>query len=416
LQAGMPVLVWQVLGDAGKAPPVVGVPAYNPGQGEDDILDQQLSAGHYGGGPGPSLLASGGFAALLPNGAVGGGPAPRFIVLVGLQEWLLLDRFKWPNSRALRFDWSEILDRKEPLTLQAAAALLHRDSLAPGSGASLLESLDENAHKHAFGVSEDLKYAIREAIEVLGNEAVRQLRQQAVEAKRGFFSGKDELDPEQLSLECLRLVYRLLFMFYIEARPELGYVPIRTSEVYLKGYSLESLRDLELTPLHTPQARDGLYFDHTLRRLFSLVATGCAPATQQPLSAASVRDTFVLAPLDSRPFDEASTPLLNRVRFPNHVWQRVIRLMSLSGGKGKRKGRVSYELLSINQLGAVYETLLSYRGFFATDDLYEVMPERKQTRAADDDEDDEKPDEAEGGGSTDVLDTAWFVPASRIGD
>jgi len=79
---------------------------------------------------------------------------------VGLKEWLLLDRFKWPNSRALRFDWREILDRKEPLTLQAAAALLHRDSLAPGSGASLLESLDENAHKHAFGVSEDLKYAI----------------------------------------------------------------------------------------------------------------------------------------------------------------------------------------------------------------------------------------------------------------
>ncbi|HSX81139.1 MAG TPA: hypothetical protein VLQ80_21545, partial [Candidatus Saccharimonadia bacterium] len=149
-------------------------------------------------------------------------------------------------------------------------------------------------------MSADLKYAIREAIEVLGNEAVRQLRQQAVEARRGFFSGKDELDPEQVSLECLRLVYRLLFMFYIEARPELGYVPIRTSEVYLKGYSLESLRDLELTPLHTPQARDGLYFDHTLRRLFTLVATGCVPATQQSLTAASVRDAFVLAPLDSR--------------------------------------------------------------------------------------------------------------------
>jgi hypothetical protein len=321
------------------------------------------------------------------------------------KEWLLLDRFKWPNSRALRFEWGEILDRKEPLTLQSVAALLHRGSLAPGSGASLLESLDENTHEHAFGVSEDLKYPIRKAIEVLGNEAVRQLRQQAVEAKQGFFSGKDELDPEQLSLECLRLVYRLLFMFYIEARPELGYVPIRTSEIYLKGYSLESLRDLELAPLHTLQARDGCYFDHTLRRLFTLVATGCAPATQQPLSAASVRDTFVLAPLDSRLFDEASTPLLNRVRFPNHVWQRVIRLMSLSSGKGKRKGRVSYQLLSINQLGAVYEALLSYRGFFATEDLYEVMPERTQVRAADDEEDEEA-GEAEGGGSTDVLDSA----------
>jgi hypothetical protein len=415
LQAGMPVPVWQVIGNAGKAPQVLIVPAYNPGQEDEDILDQRLSAVHYGGVPVPSGLAEEDFAAIVSDALFGADQAPRFIILVGLHEWLLLDRFKWPNSRALRFDWSEILDRKEPLTLQAAAALLHRDSLAPGSGASLLESLDENAHKHAFGVSEDLKYAIREAIEVLGNEAVRQLRQQAVEAKRGFFSGKDELDPEQLSLECLRLVYRLLFMFYIEARPELGYVPIRTSDIYLKGYSLESLRDLELTPLHTPQARDGLYFDHTLRRLFSLVATGCAPAVQQTLSVASVRDAFVLAPLDSRLFDEASTPLLNRVRFPNHVWQRVIRLMSLSGGKGKRKGRVSYQLLSINQLGAVYEALLSYRGFFATEDLYEVMPERKQVRTADDEEEEEVA-EAEGGSSNDMLDNAWFVPASRIGD
>jgi hypothetical protein len=370
---------------------------------------------HYAGVPVPPLLAGVDCASIVSDGLFGADHAPRFIILGGLHEWLLLDRFKWPNSRALRFDWSEILDRKKPLTLQAAAALLHRDSLAPGGGARLMESLDENAHKHAFGVSEDLKYAIREAIEVLGNEAVRQLPQQAVEAKRGFFSGKDELDSEQLSLECLRLVYRLLFMFYIEARPELGYVPIRTSDIYLKGYSLESLWDLELTPLRTPQAHDGYYFDHTLRRLFSLMAMGCAPAVQQPLSVASVRNAFVLAPLDSRLFDEASTPLLNRVRFSNHVWQRVIRLMSLSGGKGKRKGRVSYQLLSINQLGAVYEALLSYRGFFATEDLYEVMPERKQTRAADDEEDEEAA-EAEGGGSTDVLDNAWFVPASRISD
>jgi hypothetical protein len=99
-----------------------------------------------------------------------------------------------------------------------------------------------------------------------------------------------------LGLECLRLVYRLLFMFYIEVRPELGYVPIRSGQVYLKGYRLESLRDLELTPLHTPQARDGLYFDHTPRRLFSPVATGCAPATQQHLSTSTQARRRYLAP------------------------------------------------------------------------------------------------------------------------
>jgi hypothetical protein len=175
-------------------------------------------------------------------------------------------------------------------------------------------------------------------------------------------------------------VYRLLFLFYIEARPELGYVPIQKSEIYAKGYSLESLRDLELTPLNTAAARDGLFFDATLRRLFSLIGQGCGAAAQQSVLAGSVKEAFALAPLDSKLFDPEATPLLNQVRFPNHVWQRVIRLMSLSNGKGKshKSGRVSYQLLSINQLGAVYEALLSYRGFFAPEDLYEVQPEPKK--------------------------------------
>ena len=102
-----------------------------------------------------------------------------------------------------------------------------------------------------------------------------------------------------------------------------------------RGDRRVTIRDLELTPLHTPQARDGYYFDYTLRRQFTLVATGCAPAVQQPLSVASVSEAFMLAPLDSRLFDEASTPLLNGVRFPNHVWQRVIRL-GVSVTKGAR--------------------------------------------------------------------------------
>ncbi len=378
--AGLPLPVWLVLGEPSKPPQLAIVPAYNPGQDDEEVLDQQLATIHYGGLPVPAPLKGEPWASIASDAMFGSEAPPRFVILAGLNEWLLLDRFKWPNNRVLRFDWDEILDRKESATLQAAAALLHKDSLAPASGASLLEGLEENAHKHAFGVSEDLKYAIREAIEALGNEAARQLRQQAAERKKSVFSGEYELNEGDLSLECLRLVYRLLFMFYIEARPELGYVPIQKSDVYLKGYSLESLRELELVPLNTPHARDGFYFDDTLRRLFSLVAEGCGIGDQLTLTPG--KDVFVLAPLDSRLFDPASTPLLSRVRFPNAVWQRVIRLMSLSGVKGKRKGRVSYQLLSINQLGAVYEALLAYRGFFAAEDLYEVQPEPAMGSAA----------------------------------
>ena len=426
LQVGMPVPVWAAIGMAHQPPQLVIVPSYEPGREQDDPLDNTLTAFHYHGQEIPKAFNGLTWLEIVSEALFGADQPPRYVILVGFKEWLLLDRYKWPNNRLLRFDWTEILDRKDTYTLQATAALLHHDSLAPNQGASLLDSLDENAHKHAFGVSEDLKYALREAIEVLGNEAVQQLRQKAQATKQGFYTGKDAVDPGELSLECLRLVYRLLFMFYIEARPELGYVPIQKSEIYAKGYSLESLRDLELTPLNTPLARDGAYFDATLRRLFLLIGEGCGAATQQSLTAGSIKEAFALAPLDSKLFDPAATPLLNQVKFPNHVWQRVIRLMSLSGGKSRRgKGRVSYQLLSINQLGAVYEALLSYKGFFAPEDLYEVQPEPKQNRrrissddegSKDGDQDAGNDDSIEGGASTDMLDSAWFVPGSRIDD
>lgn len=452
LVAGQAVPVWSLLAKDATAsalhavtqqPQLAIVAAYEPGKEKDDLLDHTLSALHYGDHDMPSAVKGQSWAELVSEALFAAELAPRYVLVLGLDEWLLLDRYKWPQNRALRFDWSEILDRKDSATLQAAAALLHKTSLAPGEGNSLLESLDENAHKHAFGVSEDLKHALREAIELLGNEAAQQLRQLAADQRKGFFSGKDQLDPGDLSLECLRMVYRLLFMFYIEARPELGYVPIGKSEVYLKGYSLESLRELEMKKLVTPESRDGLYFDKTLRRLFSLVAQGCGFGEQLNVQAmAGAKDSFALAPLDSRLFDETTMPLLAKVKFPNHVWQTIIRLMSLSRGRGRgqRRGRVSYQLLSINQLGAVYEALLSYKGFFAKEDLYEVKkaPKRGGAAASDDDDsdsedlfDDSDNDDnadaedtstastgrrgAESSGD-DLLDNAWFVPASRLGD
>lgn len=433
---GLPVPLWHLQGQR-----LAIIPAYQPSREDDDLLDHALTAFHYGAEPLPPQIKGLSWAELLSDAVFGGEQPPRYVLLLGLDEWLLLDRYKWPNNRALRFAWADILDRKDADTLKACAALLHQDSLAPGEGNSLLESLDENAHKHAFGVSEDLKYALREAIELLGNEAASQLEAQAIGHKKSVYSGQYKLDAGDLSLECLRMVYRLLFMFYIEARPELGYVPISKSEVYLKGYSLESLRDLELQPLPTPQAQEGTYFDQTLRRLFSLVAQGCGLAGEQaelrdvrdtnlPVLQGA-KDTFALAPLDSRLFDDSAMPLLSKVRFPNLVWQRVIKLLSLSksSGKGRRAGRVSYQLLSINQLGAVYEALLSYRGFFADEDLYEVKPAPKKGRAAS--EDDEGDGDSDGGdddsastgrqarasdSDADMLENAWFVPRSRIDD
>ncbi|MCV2363128.1 class I SAM-dependent DNA methyltransferase [Paucibacter sp. DJ1R-11] len=417
--AGSPLPVWQVQGQR-----LAIIPAYQPGAEGEDLLDHQLLSFHYGSGSVPKDLAGETWADLLSDAVFGADQPPRYVLLLGLDDWLLLDRYKWPNNRALRFSWADILDRKDADTLKACAVLLHKDCLAPGEGNSLLERLDERAHANAFSVSESLKYALREAIELLGNEAARQLDEQASGSKKSIYTGQYKLDATQLSLESLRMVYRLLFMFYIEARPELGYVPIQKSEVYRRGYSLESLRDLEEQPLPTPQSRDGKYFDATLRRLFKLVSQGYGMGAQAGLhdSTQGAKDTFALAPLDSRLFDDSSMPLLSKVQFPNEVWQRVIRLLSLSKVKGKRPGRVSYQLLSINQLGAVYEALLSYRGFFAEEDLYEVKSAPKKARATADDDGDEDGDSDDDSSTksrakendADLLENAWFVPRSRI--
>jgi methylase of polypeptide subunit release factors len=299
---------------------------------------------------------------------------PRWLLVLNFHSLVLIDRSKWNEKRFLRFDFAEILSRKEASTLKAMAALLHRDSLSPDDGSPLLDTLDENSHKHAFEVSEDLKYSVREAIELLGNEAVWFLRTQRKKGVFGESETAEKLDPNQLTRECLRYLYRLLFVLYIEARPELGYAPIRKSEQYAKGYSLESLRDLELIPLTTEESKNGYFINESLRILFKLIFEGFnAKATTTDIFKTGA-DAFSLVPLKSHLFDPARTALLSKVRFRNSVLQQVIQLLSLSRPKGgfHRRGRISYAQLGINQLGAVYEGLLSYTGFFAATDLYEV--------------------------------------------
>ncbi|WP_273975205.1 Eco57I restriction-modification methylase domain-containing protein [Vibrio parahaemolyticus] len=326
---------------------------------------------------------------------------PRFVLLLGNRQLVLLDRTKWAQNRILRFDLDEIFGRREADTFKAMAALLHRDSLCPHEGSSLLDNLDESSHKHAFAVSEDLKSALRESIELLGDEAAAYLHENRalIDGVRLSMTGERQLDAEQLSSECLRYMYRLLFMFYVEARPELKYAPV-DAPAYLHGYSLESLRDLEMMDLSTEESLNGTYIHDSLNMLFSLVAKGYNENQQQDElfegEVGGLVDTFSMPKVNSHLFDNANLQYLSKVTFKNSTLQQVIRLMSLSKetkGRNSRRGRISYSQLGINQLGAVYEALLSYRGFFAKTDLFEVKKK---------------------GETINELETGYFVTASEL--
>ena len=320
---------------------------------------------------------------------------PRFIILIGLTQIALIDRNKWNEKRYLQFELEEIFSRLENTTLQAMSVLLHKDSLCPDDGTVLLDELDEQSQRNASGVSKDLKYALRESIELLGNEVLYDRKN-----RLGKDLEAEPVDAGQLTLECLRYMYRMLFVLFIESRPELGYAPMKVQS-YCSGYSLESLRDIaDNIRDDVDEVGSGYYLHETLAKLYELIYYGY-PKSEEELKKAigsdSLHDMFLIAPLKAHIFDPEYTKMISNAKLRNSCMLRIIDLMSVTRTTGRgnsRRGRISYANLGINQMGAVYEALLSYRGFIAEHDLYEVK------RA---------------GESFNELDVGYFVSESELG-
>lgn len=318
---------------------------------------------------------------------------PRFVVLVSMFEAVLIDRNKWSEKRCMIFDLKTIFARKEDSTLKAMATLLCKYSTRPKEGELLLDKMDKRSRDNAAEVSDRLKYALRECIELLGNEVIYDWVH-----NKGKSLDEDPIDAGELTIECLRYMYRMLFLLFIEARPELGFAPMK-SDVYSKAYSLESLREIEESIRESLDVeRDSNYLDQTLDELCRRVYNGYPEDEEQYRQleeSGSTHDVFVMPPLKAHIFDEARTPLIANARLRDFVLLRVVDLMSISKPRGRRDRaeRISYGTLGINQLGAVYEALLSYRGFIAEETLFEVKKR---------------------GDSFDLLDVGYFVKEAEL--
>ena len=303
-----------------------------------------------------------------------GEEAPRFILLIGINQIALIDRNKWNEKRYLQFMMEDIYSRHEESTFMAMTVLLHKESLCPSDGNIVLDGLDENSHKHSAGVSDALKYALRESIEILGNEVIYDMK-----TRQGIDLEENPVDAAELTLECLRYMYRFLFMLFIEARPELGYAPMK-SQTYVQGYSLEGLRDVcDRVKEDSEALAEGYYIDDTLKKLFHMTYFGYPEDLEAykkaiEIEKTSMHDAFTIEALKAHIFDPEYTKLITKARLRNSAMLQIVDLMSISrpGNAKERKGRISYSALGINQMGAVYEALLSYRGFIAEEDLYEV--------------------------------------------
>ena len=139
--------------------------------------------------------------------------------------------------------------------------------------------------------------------------------------------------------QSLTIVYRLLFLLFAEAR-EL--VPL-WHPVYRESYSIEALRAIA----EHPRGATGLW--DALRAIGRLAHGGCR--------AGDLRVT----PFNGRLFAPARTPLAERRDLDDEAARRAIVALSsrpAAGGDGRE--RIAYRDLGVEQLGAVYETLLDF--------------------------------------------------------
>ncbi|WP_406309438.1 class I SAM-dependent DNA methyltransferase [Streptomyces sp. NBC_00623] len=352
--------------------------------------------------------------------------APRYVLLLVGGVVVLADRAAWGEGRYLAVSLDAALERNDVKAggeLDTVAALFGADSLRTPEegGENPLASLLDKSTKHAVGVSSELRDGLRLSVELIANEVLDRLREAGVRP--------DEVKelPElgrQLTRESLRYLYRVLFLLYAEARPELGILPSDYPE-YQMGYGLGRLGELIAErDLVDEKSRKGFYLYESLDLLFRKVQEGHRPRRTHGVDAESAEAVTAktsedmglrFEPLHSKLFESDAIRLIGRdtvpdprvdteadgegdpggerfvdTRLRNETLYRVLRLLMLTRGKRRERGGfISYAQLGINQLGAVYEGLMSYSGFVAGEELYEVAK------------------------NGDPKDGSWLVPATK---
>lgn len=325
---------------------------------------------------------------------------PHYVLMLAGNIVFLFDRDKWARGSYLQFSLDDLYFQAQIKNYRLHYALFHllccKETLASDGQTILMDTLIEESYKNAYEVTKDLKEGVIFAVETLANEALYYMKHIAnrpfgkkVVAEDGTIS-YDETDDgfeAEVKDDCLTIVYRLLFLFYAESREELEILPIG-DEVYKLGYSLESLRDLEMMRLNSQASRDGYFFDDSIRHLFSLLSNGHHATTAAD---STFNKSFRVRPIDSPLFNNKNLHHLGDVKIRNVKWQEIIKALSLSKKKSYC-GRISYANLGVNQLGSVYESLLAFRGFYAEEDYIEVHK------------------------ANDPSDGTFLVPYSRISD
>ncbi|MCX6550915.1 MAG: N-6 DNA methylase, partial [Acidobacteria bacterium] len=228
------------------------------------------------------------------------------------------------HARAfLEFDLETVVD-------SPAAAVVLWGLLRPEALRSLTREVAVESARHGVAVAGSLRAGVHEAL-VLLLEGLASPRRRALRGRLDAARLEWTLD------QALTVVYRVLFLLFAESR---ALVPM-WHPVYRQSYTIDALRNQAERP---GQAR-GIW--EGLQALARLAHDGCRAGT------------LTVSPFNGRLFAPAHAPLAETKRLDDGLVARALMALTTHESGGRRE-RISFRDLGVEQLGAVYESVLDY--------------------------------------------------------
>ena len=223
----------------------------------------------------------------------------------------------------LEFDLEAVADHP------AAMALLWGTLRADAVHVITAAIVDDSA-RHGVAVSASLRLGVRDALLLL-------LRGMLASGARRAAPRTDSVRLAWTLDQAITIVYRVLFLLFAESR---SLVPT-WHPVYRRSYTIEGL----CRQADTPGSERGIW--EALQAVSRLAHAGCHAGS------------LVVSPFNGRLFAPARAPLAETVRLDDRLVADALTSLTTRTSAGRRE-RVSFGDLGVEQLGAVYESVLDY--------------------------------------------------------
>jgi hypothetical protein len=259
-------------------------------------------------------------------------------------ELRLVDTQRSYSRAHLQFDLEQLMVDPSAFSIFWSVVRAEAFAAGPREPSLIFQIIQASAH-HGEAVNRSLRSGVIEAVQHLlmgliaakhsigrpstGGRHVRAATQQMI----------GEADVSAAFEEALTIVYRVLFLMFAEAR---GLVP-NWHPIYRDSYTIESLR----VKVERPEMAVGLW--EAIQAIARLAHRGCRAGT------------LVVPAFNGRLFSPSRAPMAESSLLDNSVARKALMALSTTSAS-RRTGttRIDYRDLGVEQLGAIYESVLEY--------------------------------------------------------